>query len=64
MATHAETMIEQLEALMVQHAGKKMVQHDGTMVSFEDLQKKWLQWKSIAAEEAGTRPRVSEINLT
>lgn len=49
---------------MARHVGQRQVQVDGTMITFENLEKKYLFWKNQVAQEAGARARVAEIDLS
>ena len=62
-ATFAQQMVTKLEALLLANAGVRSVNVDGQQVSFDDLTAQYEHWKRKAAAEAGTRPRVAQINL-
>lgn len=64
MATFAEAQVTRFETLMARHVGQRQVQVDGTMITFENLEKKYLFWKNQVAQEAGARARVAEIDLS
>ena len=63
MPTFAEGQVERLETLLASSVGVRSVSVDGVSVSYDDLMKQYDYWKARVAREAGTRPRIAQINL-
>lgn len=59
----ATEQVARLETLMAANPGATSVNVDGQQVGFADLAKLWQFWKTVAARESGTRPRVAQIKL-
>lgn len=59
----ASNQVATLEALIKQCAGLKSATVDGQAVTYENLLDQYNYWKSRAARENGTRPRVAQIDL-
>jgi sulfur carrier protein ThiS len=55
--------VTRLETLLAANVGAQSVNVDGQSVTYADLLRQYDYWKSRAAREQGTRPRVSQINL-
>jgi sulfur carrier protein ThiS len=55
--------VTRLETLLAANVGAQSVNVDGQSVTYADLLQQYDYWKSRAAREQGTRPRVAQINL-
>lgn len=64
MATHAVQMVTKLETVMLAHAGKEFVSHDGSTVKFSKLREEWTAWKKVVANESGQRARTATVDLS
>lgn len=62
--TTATDNVARYETLLARHAGQKQVQVDGSMITFENLEKKYEWWKKQVAQENGARARTAEIDLS
>jgi len=60
----ATDMVTKYEGLLATHAGMKSVSVDGQSVTYDELEKQYEFWVKKAGAEAGTRPRLSKINLS
>jgi len=60
----ARDMVSKYEALLAANAGMRSVSVDGQSVTYDELEKQYEFWVKKAGAEAGTRPRLSKINLS
>lgn len=63
MPTFAEDMVTTCETRLRELVGVKETGGDGEKTVLTDLKKEWAYWKSVVAREAGTKPRVSAVDL-
>lgn len=63
MASHAETMVGKIRAVMSANPGVEMIQFDGETVRYRDLEKRLRFWERELNRERGRRPVVSQIRL-
>ena len=61
--THAEEMVEKLEALLLANPGVQSMTIDGVTVAYADLSKQLRHWQSVVAREAGRRPSAATVDL-
>lgn len=63
MPTFSEQVVTKLQARILELVGVKSTGGDGENTELVDLEKKLTFWEARVAREAGTKPRVSSIDL-
>jgi hypothetical protein len=60
----ASDQLAAVQTLLQQNVGVEEWRHEGRMVRYADLLKQYSYWQGLVNTESGTRPVVSEINLS